>query len=438
MSVRHALLALLREGPKYGLQLRQEFEERTGDVWPLNVGQVYTTLQRLERDGLVESDGDGDDGPQKGFRITAEGTEELESVAADAARPGLAAQGRAGHQGPGGAAAARRRRPRGHPGPPALRGRADAAVDPPQGGRGGLRPRLRPGGRRRALPPRLGRAVARRRRRAASSGPRSRPRAAPRRPRCLRRQSRRCADEPPRAATRLQVLRRRAPARSHALREHRPLGRPRLAGGGDGAERVGEVDAAHHRRQPRGADQRRRARSTGCTAGAACRATTRPGFAAARSATSSRTSTCWPGLTAVENVSLPLELDGNSAAPGARPWPWPPSRSSGIADRADHYPDELSGGERQRVAIARAVVGERHLLLADEPSGALDSANGEAVMRLILAACKRGAWRPSSSPTTRSWPRGPTGWCSCATGGWSTRPCPRRAPSRCSSPVPNR
>jgi DNA-binding PadR family transcriptional regulator len=77
MSVRHALLALLSEGPKYGLQLRQEFEERTGEVWPLNVGQVYTTLQRLERDGLVESDDGADEGPQKGFRITAEGEEEL-------------------------------------------------------------------------------------------------------------------------------------------------------------------------------------------------------------------------------------------------------------------------------------------------------------------------------------------------------------------------
>jgi DNA-binding PadR family transcriptional regulator len=77
MSVRHALLALLSEGPKYGLQLRQEFEARTGDVWPLNVGQVYTTLQRLERDGLVESDGTGEDGPQKDFRITVEGEEEL-------------------------------------------------------------------------------------------------------------------------------------------------------------------------------------------------------------------------------------------------------------------------------------------------------------------------------------------------------------------------
>lgn len=77
MSIRHAMLALLSEEPKYGLQLRQEFEARTGEVWVLNVGQVYTTLQRLERDGLVESEGGEDDGPQKKFRITAEGTDEL-------------------------------------------------------------------------------------------------------------------------------------------------------------------------------------------------------------------------------------------------------------------------------------------------------------------------------------------------------------------------
>jgi DNA-binding PadR family transcriptional regulator len=77
MSVRHALLALLSEGPKYGLQLREEFEARTGEVWPLNVGQVYTTLQRLERDGLVESDEAEEDSPQKGFRITDEGEAEL-------------------------------------------------------------------------------------------------------------------------------------------------------------------------------------------------------------------------------------------------------------------------------------------------------------------------------------------------------------------------
>ncbi len=79
MSVRHALLALLSEGPKYGLQLRQEFEADTGEVWPLNIGQVYTTLQRLERDGLVESDPQDADGPQKRFRITVSGGEELDS-----------------------------------------------------------------------------------------------------------------------------------------------------------------------------------------------------------------------------------------------------------------------------------------------------------------------------------------------------------------------
>lgn len=78
MSVKHALLALLSEGPKYGLQLRHEFEAGTGEVWPLNVGQVYTTLQRLERDGLIESDDADDDGPQRGFRITAPGEEELD------------------------------------------------------------------------------------------------------------------------------------------------------------------------------------------------------------------------------------------------------------------------------------------------------------------------------------------------------------------------
>jgi DNA-binding PadR family transcriptional regulator len=79
MSVKHALLALLSEGPRYGLQLRQEFEHRTGEVWPLNVGQVYTTLQRLERDGLVESDDEAEAGPQKGYRITAEGKRELDA-----------------------------------------------------------------------------------------------------------------------------------------------------------------------------------------------------------------------------------------------------------------------------------------------------------------------------------------------------------------------
>jgi putative ABC transport system ATP-binding protein len=96
-----------------------------------------------------------------------------------------------------------------------------------------------------------------------------------------------------------------------------------------------------------------------------------------------------PGLTAAENVCLPLELDGMRAKK-AYAAGMAALEKLGLADRARHYPDELSGGERQRVSIARAIVGERHLLLADEPSGALDSVNGEAVMRMILMACHRG------------------------------------------------
>jgi DNA-binding PadR family transcriptional regulator len=78
LTIRHALLALLSEGPKYGFQLAQEFAAGTGEMWPLNTGQVYTTLQRLERDELVESDSSGDEGPQKDFRITESGRRELD------------------------------------------------------------------------------------------------------------------------------------------------------------------------------------------------------------------------------------------------------------------------------------------------------------------------------------------------------------------------
>ena len=95
------------------------------------------------------------------------------------------------------------------------------------------------------------------------------------------------------------------------------------------------------------------------------------------------------GLTALENVSLPLELDGLSAK-RAHVAGMAALEQLGLAERAGDFPDQLSGGERQRVAISRAVVGERHLLLADEPSGALDSTNGEAVMQLIADACSRG------------------------------------------------
>ncbi len=95
------------------------------------------------------------------------------------------------------------------------------------------------------------------------------------------------------------------------------------------------------------------------------------------------------GFTAAENVALPLELDGISGK-AARVAAMRALDELGLTDRAARYPDELSGGERQRVAIARAVVGDRQLLLADEPSGALDSINAEAVMRLVHTACRRG------------------------------------------------
>ncbi len=95
------------------------------------------------------------------------------------------------------------------------------------------------------------------------------------------------------------------------------------------------------------------------------------------------------GFTAIENVTVPLELDGTSAKL-ARATGMKALAELGIAERADHFPDEMSGGERQRVAIARAVVGDRRLLLADEPTGALDSANAETVMQLVLAICRRG------------------------------------------------
>jgi putative ABC transport system ATP-binding protein len=96
-----------------------------------------------------------------------------------------------------------------------------------------------------------------------------------------------------------------------------------------------------------------------------------------------------PGLTAVENVTLPLELDGIRAR-SARATGLKALEMLDVTERAEYYPDELSGGERQRIAVARAIVGDRGLLLADEPTGALDSVNGEGVMRLLRAATNLG------------------------------------------------
>lgn len=95
------------------------------------------------------------------------------------------------------------------------------------------------------------------------------------------------------------------------------------------------------------------------------------------------------GLSAAENVALPLELDGVGAKV-ARAIALDVLEELNLGDRAGHWPDDLSGGERQRVAIARALVGDRELLFADEPTGALDTVNGEAVMRMLRAASHRG------------------------------------------------
>jgi putative ABC transport system ATP-binding protein len=97
-----------------------------------------------------------------------------------------------------------------------------------------------------------------------------------------------------------------------------------------------------------------------------------------------------PALTAVENVSLPAELDGQSGRL-ARAAARAALEDVGIGDLADRFPDDMSGGQQQRVAIARAVAGERRLILADEPTGALDTETGEDIMRLLRSRCDAGA-----------------------------------------------
>ena len=164
MSVPHALLALLSEGPKYGLRLQSEFESRTGEVWPLNVGQVYTTLQRLERDGLVET--------RRRGRAVAEALPDHRRrrpgagrLAAHAARARPSAARRARDQGARRAPDPGDRRPRDPAGAPPARDRGHAALHADQGGGRGGRRAARARRRRGALPARGDRPLARRRRR---------------------------------------------------------------------------------------------------------------------------------------------------------------------------------------------------------------------------------------------------------------------------------
>ena len=97
-----------------------------------------------------------------------------------------------------------------------------------------------------------------------------------------------------------------------------------------------------------------------------------------------------PALTAAENVALPRELDGDGAR-AARALALVALAEVGIPELADRFPDDMSGGQQQRVAIARAIVGDRRLVLADEPTGALDTETGEQVLRLLRARCDAGA-----------------------------------------------
>jgi putative ABC transport system ATP-binding protein len=97
-----------------------------------------------------------------------------------------------------------------------------------------------------------------------------------------------------------------------------------------------------------------------------------------------------PSLTAAENIALPLELDGDSVRRSRRN-ALDALDQLGLRDLADRFPDEMSGGQQQRVAIARALVGQRRLVLADEPTGALDSETGEGVLRVLRARVDAGA-----------------------------------------------
>ena len=297
VSVRHALLALLSEGPKYGLQLREEFEARTGEVWPLNVGQVYTTLQRLERDGLVESDGDGQDGPQKGFRITAAGEREL---------------------------AGWLRTPSDLASPPrdelvmkvlvALRVPGTDVREVIQVHRRYLVELMQQWTRIKeaeaesdlslalVVDAELFRLDAVVRWLDSADGRIKRAAADPLRSRSHRGRPGRTERAAQSGSKTMSVLEMRHVSRTygqgaaevHALDDVDLTVERGRDGGGDGAERLGQVHAADHRRQPGGADQRRGAASA-APRWPRCRVTPRRGCGAARSATCSRTSTCCPG-----------------------------------------------------------------------------------------------------------------------------------------------
>src|SRR6266508_948995 len=308
-------------------------------------------------------------------------------VASDPTGDDAPAARRARHQGAGGHADAQRGRARAHPAPPSAPGGADAAVHPSQGRSTRARRWAGAGRRRRGVPSRGGRPMARRRRRPPGAAPR-------------RRSGRGCC----RAATTgsqiggsgmTAVLELRqvskvygsGPTEVQALREvdlSVDGGELVAVMGPSGSGKSTLLTIAGSLEEPTSGEV--------LVQGAALAGMSRNDRARMRRRSIGfvfQDFNMLAGLTAVENVALPLELD-RVGRDGARTTGLAALEELGLADRAARYPDELSGGERQRVAIARAVVGDRRLVLADEPTGALDSVNGEGVMRLLRAACKRG------------------------------------------------
>ena len=394
MSVRQALLALLEQGPMYGYQLRSEFERRTGSTWPLNVGQVYTTLTRLERDGLVAEDGADGEGHVV-YRVTDAGREEVATwfttpvERTQPPRDELAIKlGPRGH-GPG------RRRRHGHP----------AATNRHDGRAPGLHPaQARP--RRRPAARTVGADMA------WSLVLDSLVFAAEAEVRWL--------DHCEARLRRAQLERADAP--------HGP-GPGRLSEGSQAMTAVLQLDSVTRvHGDGETAVQALRGVSFAAHAGElvaimgpsgsgkSTLLTLAGGLDSPTSGTVSvegtdlamlgangrarmrRTSIGYvfqdfnliPALTAAENVALPRELDGESSR-AARTLARAALEEVGIGELADRFPDNMSGGQQQRVAIARAVVGDRRLILADEPTGALDTETGEEILRLLRARCDAGA-----------------------------------------------
>ncbi len=432
MSVRSGLMALLAEGEKYGAQLRTEFEARTGGTWPLNVGQVYTTLDRLVRDGLVESAGEQDAEGRIAYRLTAAGHTELATwwstpvdrtntprdeltikLALAVTAPDVDVQRVVQTQR---TATLRHLHDLTRLKRESL-GRPEGAAEGRAEGRAAGRSEGRTDGRERSrVAARPGEPGLRRRGRGPLARPRRDDAGPPTRPHGIR-TGRRRADR------QRHQLHHRDPAAAGRRQQHQPRGGPlmstaphvvltdvtRVHGSGETAVTAlagvsleihpGELVAVMG---PSGSGKSTLLnvaggldRPTSGTVSIGGDTLTDLGPRDLAKLRRRRMGFVFqdynliPSLTAAENVALPLELDGTRARQARRQ-----ARHTldlmGLMDLSDRYPDQMSGGQQQRVAIARALVGSRRFVLADEPTGALDSHTGEEVLRVLRDRCDEG------------------------------------------------